>query len=646
MQPLIMHAATLDNGVTIKAIDENGEEVLPLTAVEIEEGDMAFDVLLDAGEQRDEDIFYEESDFGAYITGIGEELEGDSHAWSFNVNGKAAEVGASSFEVENGDNILFAVRDLNDFSPEVSVKIRATDINDNAIIKGEISIASGSSAYDALYQAAIREEVSLDISVDDTYYTFLNNIGETELGPNDYWNIAVDNKPLSSSMANYTMQEGQEFQLSVTTYVPPEEEEEAQPEEEKTPPAETEDEPKTPADKKTPAINLKEIQTNVNGILSYMDTASVDLSYHSEWWVWGVAHTNRDIPDSYVKSVETLLDENEGKFRNVFDLEKIIIALSAAGKDATAVNGYNLAEKLESHTAMEAPAINAAIYGLLAIDSGDFDVSEDFRTRLITSVLDNELGTGGWSFFGPTASPDITGMALAALAPYQDDPKVEAAIEKAVTYLSEKQDTEGGYDIEFNGGDSSESVSQAIIGLAAVGVDPTSPQFTKEGGNLLQHLLKFKQADGGYSHLLDGESGSISTQQALLALVAYQKLVDGSGSVYQFAASVDEEPQEPVNPEKDPEQPETDDKPKEEEPNDEDPNEEQVPKKDNNPKDDQNNNSKEVEKTGDVQTNASGEKLPNTSTNTFNLLATGGVLLLIGGSILLFLRKRQARQSM
>lgn len=657
IQPLAVHAATLDDAVTIKAIDENGEEVFGLTAIEIDEGDTAFDVLLEAGEKEDKEIQYDEYDFGNYVTGIGDVLETNTHSWSFNVNGKAADVGASSFELENGDNVLFALRDLDDFSPEVSINVTATDINDNAIINKEVAIATGSSAYDALYQAATQEDLSLDVSVDDTYFTFVNNVGETDLGPNDYWNVAVDNEALSTSIADHPVQEGQEVQLQVTTYESPEdveEEEETPSEEEEAPAEETEDESKTPVDNETPAINAKQVQVNVDDILSYMDAASIQLSYGSEWWVWGVAHTNREIPDSYVKSIEALVKDNEGEFRNLFELEKIIIGLSAVGKDASDINGINLIDKLATHSWMVEgdPAINAAIYGLLAIDSAEFPVSEDFRTMLITSILDKELENGGWSFFGSNPSPDITGMALAALALYKEDPKVKTAIDHAVTYLSESQDAEGGYDIAFNGGDSSESVSQAIIGLAAVGADPTSPSFTKEGGNLLQHLVKFKQEDGGYSHLLDGGSTDMSTQQALLAFVAYQKLVNETGSVYQFSAPVEEEPpneseqpedpEDTEKPEEDPNQPGTDDEPKDEGPK---------PEKGDNTSDNGKNNEtnehvKQLENAGDKQTNASGAKLPNTSSHTFNFLASGLVLLFIGGAIFYMWRKRQTNESM
>ncbi|NAP00754.1 LPXTG cell wall anchor domain-containing protein, partial [Halomonas sp. MG34] len=147
-------------------------------------------------------------------------------------------------------------------------------------------------------------------------------------------------------------------------------------------------------------------------------------------------------------------------------------------------------------------------------------------------------------------------------------------------------------------------------------------------------------------------STDMSTQQALLAFVAYQKLVNGTGSVYQFSAPVEEEPpnepeqpedpKDTEKPEADPNQPGTDNEPKDEDPK---------PEKGDNTSDKGKNNEtnehvKQLENAGDKQTNASGEKLPNTSTNTFNFLASGLVLLLIGGAIFLMWRKRQANESM
>src|SRR5690606_5777163 len=109
------------------------------------------------------------------------------------------------------------------------------------------------------------------------------------------------------------------------------------------------------------------------------------------------------------------------------------------------------------------------------------------------------------------------------------------------------QTESGGFYVEWNGGEASESVSQVIIGLTALNLDPAGRSFTKSGGNLLTKLPSYKTEDGGFKHLEnDREDNVISTNQALLALAAYQNYLQGKGSVFQFAFESDLEPVENV----------------------------------------------------------------------------------------------------
>ncbi|SES66189.1 LPXTG-motif cell wall anchor domain-containing protein [Oceanobacillus limi] len=547
-QPTV-HAEALEDAVTILALDEEGESVLPLTAVSIDDGDTAFDVLLEAGEEHHVEIAYDEYDFGNMVTAIGDVQQSDPYYWSFNVYGQGPEIGASAYEVENGEHILFTLTD--NFSPSVPVTVSAIDLDGNAVInETEVTLMDGASAYDALYQAADKHGVTVDATVDDTYFTFINNIGSVVLGETDYWNIAVNEEALSTSVVAHQVQAGDHLQLTVENF---EEDPEDIPSEEENP-----EEEETP---NLPSISNKDIQSSVDEIKGYITENNISLAYGNEWWVWGVAHTEQEIPSSYVSSVEQRVKEIDGEFRSILDLDKVIIGLAAANTDATDVAGYNLVEKLINHRNFLSSSINMPIYGLLALDSGSYEAPKETRDQLIDFILEQEYEVGGWALFGDRPTADITGMALTALAPYQDRADVRAAIDRAVEYLSREQDDTSGYAEEFNGGDSSESVSQVIIGLTSVGIDPTSEAFTKDGGNLVQHLLKFKQNDGGYSHIIDDDySMAMSTQQALLALVAYQKFVNGDKTtVYQFPLTEDDDgnqddddqPENPSNPDDD-----------------------------------------------------------------------------------------------
>lgn len=527
LQPLVSHAAALENAVTIMAIDENGDEVLPLTAINIEDGDTAFDVLEKAGEEKDVEIDSEEHpDFGKLINAIGNKAGSDPYYWSFNVYGEGASVGASSYDVSNAEHILFSLTD--DFNPTIEAKVSAIDGKGNDVIpETTVNLMAGSTAYDALYQAAKANDVELEAIVDDQYFTFINNIGEAELGDNDWWNIAVDDEVLEVGILSYRILSEEYLQLTVETFEE----------------LEDESENDEDADNTTslPEITPEYIEQNIQELATYTIDGNYIKSFGDEWWVFGLANTDRNIPTSYSDDIKNTIKEKNGEFDKVYDLERIIISLSAMGIDATSIAEHNLIDKLLEHTDMKDPLINAEIYGLLALDSGQYDASESVRDELIASILEGEVQGGGWALTGDLANADITGMTLTALAPYQNQEEVGKAIERAVDYLSQAQDETGGYDHEESGGDSSESISQVITGLASVGIDPTSEQFTKSGGNLVQHLMKFKNGDGGFGHVLaDNQSDKMATSQALLALTAYQSFTNKDGLVYQFSVEPSE----------------------------------------------------------------------------------------------------------
>jgi LPXTG-motif cell wall-anchored protein len=639
VQPVI-HAAALDNAVTVKAIDEDGEVILPLTAIEVEEGDNAYEVLLEAGEKNNKKIDASFGEYGAFINGIGGVTPSGDAYWSFNVNGVSSSVGASTHLVRNGEHLLFAITEWP--TPAVSTKVSAVGKDGTEIIpETEVTLMKGASAYGALIQAAAKHGVDVNASVDGSWFTSIDNIGKTVLEEGDYWSFGINGTASEVGVVSYTVQPNDHIQLTIDHYLPPADPEPEEPEE-PSEPVDPQPEPEVPVEEAEPLTD-EMITNSMDKILSYMNANKVSLTYGNEWWVWGAANTTGEIPPSYVQSVKERVKSVEGSFRNVFDLEKVIIGLSAADANAASIEGYNLIDSLVSHRSLENPSINMNIYALLAVDSGRYETPEGFRDQMIKAILDLELEDGGWSFFGTNPSPDITGMALSALAPYRDQDDVQAAIDRAVSYLSKTQDETGGFDIEFNGGDSSESVSQAIIGLASVGVDPTGEKLTKSGGNLVQHLMKFQQADGGFSHLLDDvESSSMGTQQALLALKAYQNFVTGSGLVYQFKQDADEEtPEQPEQPgepgdTEQPEQPETEQPEKSGDSGQtENPGQAQgqQPEK---AADAKNTN----EKTKDQKNQ--GKKLPETGTNTMAIMLAGLGLLVAGFILFCINRKRTA----
>lgn len=272
-----------------------------------------------------------------------------------------------------------------------------------------------------------------------------------------------------------------------------------------------------------------------------LDTVKTDeLTFGSEWLVIALARSGRDVPDSYYDSVVKAVQSAKGQLSDKKSTEyaRTILALTAIGKDPADVGGYDLLAGLADMDDVTYQGINGAIFALLALDSGKYDVpaaaegeTQTTRDGLVAYILAQQLSDGGWALSGTSADPDVTAMALQALAPYRTgDETVDAAVDKGVQLLSDMQLSDGGY--SSWGTLNSESCAQVLIALATLGIDPVSDsRFVKNGLTVLDALLAYA-VSGGFRHTVDGEADAIATEQALCALTAYARLLDGKTALY------------------------------------------------------------------------------------------------------------------
>ena len=272
-----------------------------------------------------------------------------------------------------------------------------------------------------------------------------------------------------------------------------------------------------------------------------LDTVKTDeLTFGSEWLVIALARSGRDVPDSYYDSVVRAVQSAKGQLSDKKSTEyaRTILALTAIGKDPADVGGYDLLAGLADMDDVTYQGINGAIFALLALDSGKYDVpaaaeggTQVTRDGLVAYILAQQLSDGGWALSGTSADPDVTAMALQALAPYRTgDETVDTAVDKGVQLLSDMQLSDGGY--SSWGTLNSESCAQVLIALATLGIDPVSDsRFAKNGLTVLDALLAYA-VSGGFRHTVDGEADAIATEQALCALTAYARLLDGKTALY------------------------------------------------------------------------------------------------------------------
>lgn len=274
-------------------------------------------------------------------------------------------------------------------------------------------------------------------------------------------------------------------------------------------------------------------------------------SIGGEWAVIGLARSKMDIPreyyENYYKAVEDYVKSLDGVLhdKKYTEYSRLIISLTAIGKDPKNVAGYDLLRPLGDYDNTVWQGINGPIWALIALDSGDYPMPKNpeaktqaTRDMYVDRILDYQLSDGGWSLLGSSekdgvSDPDITGMALQALAKYQDLAKVKKASEEALECLSKLQKPNGGY--TSWGSENSESCVQVIVALTELGISLEDPRFVKNDFTLLDNLMTFYRENKGFLHTEDGYGSSqMATEQGFYALVAAKRARDGRPSLYKM----------------------------------------------------------------------------------------------------------------
>lgn len=313
--------------------------------------------------------------------------------------------------------------------------------------------------------------------------------------------------------------------------------------------------PLDPTDPAVPGAEVPGFDEAYAGAKAYIQSAvsAPVVSYlFGEWAVLGQARAKVPLSEAYIAAyyekvvayvqknmgADGVLVDPESRNPTVTDNERIILALTAIGKDPANVGGENLLKALQNKDIMKVTDnsktdINGLVMGLLALNSRNYTSDTSW---LVQAVLEQQNKDGSWRVSAdtkPVGDVDMTAMALQALAPYYKDggnETVNTAVEKALNWLSGKY--RSGYD-------SSESCAQVVIALSALNLDAnTDARFTKtvEGKTLsvLGNLLQYRVAEnGGFKHqFADKAVNEMATEQALCAMAAYARFTEKANALY------------------------------------------------------------------------------------------------------------------
>ncbi|AWC28988.1 MULTISPECIES: DUF4430 domain-containing protein [Bacillus cereus group] len=441
--------------------------------VSIEDGETAYSLLQKVMGDK---VVAENSQYGMFVKGIDGLMGGATSGWTYDVNDKAAMVGADSYKLTSGDVVAYRfVVDWNNMNQE-TLQQTVDKIG---------TCKTGQNQQDEQKQDS-RENKGVEGTSQENTGTEVNDEA---------------NKPKEPELEQNTKAEEHQY------------------------------------------VDNNEVRKKVEEAISKTAERMLQDGIGTDWMAVGLSRSGQAVPMedkiNYVQSVTKKVEKRLHRF-SATDIARTVIGLTAMNADPTNVAGQNLIPLLYQSDTLN--SVTGYTFALIALDTKKYEVpvgAKWSRVALVQEILHAQHTDGGWTYNVESSkedasSIDVTGMVLAALAPYQNQQEVKEAIAKAEQYLSSKQLENGGF--EADGQENANSVAQAVLGLSAIGSNPTESKFTKKNGNAVQNLLSYQLENGEFKWLpSDAEGNTMATEQALLALIQYKAFLDQNGSIYDWS---------------------------------------------------------------------------------------------------------------
>ncbi|AIQ60108.1 S-layer homology domain-containing protein [Paenibacillus borealis] len=243
----------------------------------------------------------------------------------------------------------------------------------------------------------------------------------------------------------------------------------------------------------------------------------------------GFFKNGRSLPKGYLEGTADRILEQRGKFASASGLIQTALAYSAAGGNINNIAGIDLYPLLMNHAGLDSEGAAVAAAAYITTNNSTFNTIERtnrYPDMLLYQLLSMQLADGSWSMPGQSiGDPAATARVLTALASVAGSELTEQPVEKAVQWLRDKQQPDGGFEGK------TETTAQVIIALSSLGMD--AADFAQEGGaSLLDHLLAAKLPGGSFAQMPGGGSDRPATVNAYLALTSYKLLSEQAGLLY------------------------------------------------------------------------------------------------------------------
>ncbi len=201
------------------------------------------------------------------------------------------------------------------------------------------------------------------------------------------------------------------------------------------------------------------------------------------------------------------------ELRSPGDLARTILALLGTGADPRDFGGRNLVAALHSHRRANGSYLgwpNSTAFAVIALRAADSPGGTGESMDWLRKVQNED---GGWGIeVGTRSDAESTGAVLQALSPGSK------AAQRALKYLREAQQSNGGYRVGGSGAINTQATAWAVQGILAVGADPSS--FKRGGKTPLGYIAANQAPDGHYRYSKQSDQTPVWVNGQVLVAVA------------------------------------------------------------------------------------------------------------------------------
>ncbi|MCG4585216.1 leucine-rich repeat domain-containing protein, partial [Anaerosalibacter bizertensis] len=272
----------------------------------------------------------------------------------------------------------------------------------------------------------------------------------------------------------------------------------------------------------TPKTEENVINANIKDIKPYLDEQT-GASYN---YLLSMAmiHNGEDAND--IKKKMYIRDN----YTSASELAENIMTLVAVGEDPAKYKNKNYVKELVDSQQKDgnfklgysSPSDKDLMMSIIALDRANADYNKETATNLLLKKAKKDGTKYYYDNTGVAGEDTIerTSLGLIALSSHQENPEVMKVIGGIKRYFKSRQYKDGNIEgFRYNGDPQFRASSTATViqSIMAIGDDPLSKEWTKDGKNMLDGLLKFRTSKG-FKEIENGLTDTNATINAFAAL--------------------------------------------------------------------------------------------------------------------------------